>query len=390
MNKAPDAQSDLQSRRTPTGDVIIMAVGDVGPERKDPSELFALTKTFLSGADIAFCQLEFVLSDRGERLPQVRHTVRAHPRAATALVEAGFNVVSFAGNHCLDFGAEALRDTKRHLTAAGAAVVGVGDDITEARQPVIRDIHGTRVAFLAYSSVLPQGFWATASRAGCAPMRAFTFYEQVEHDQPGTPARIHTFAHREDLDQLRHDIENVRQEADIVIVSVHWGIHFIPAVIADYQRDVGHAAIDAGADALLGHHAHILKGVEIYRDKPIFYSLANYAMDLRVTPKHVATPEFREIQKLNPEWIPNFDSTYNFPPDSRKTIIVRLEVRDGELRDVAFLPGWINDNSQTEPLTPGDPRHGQVVSYLRDITKTAGLETEYLVDEALVRPVSPL
>ena len=383
----PDDLAAGASLQTGPDDVVIMAVGDIGPDRDDPGELFEPTKDLIRGADLGFCQLEFVLSERGERLPQVRHTVRAHPRAAAALVSAGFNVVSFAGNHCLDFGTEALRDTRRHLTEAGAAVVGVGDNIEEARQLVIQDVRGTRVAFLAYSSVLPQGFWATAKRAGCAPMRAFTFYEQIEHDQPGTPPRVHTFAHRDDLQALRADVKRARAAADIVIVSVHWGIHFIPAAIADYQRDVGHAAIDAGADAVLGHHAHILKGVELYRGKPIFYSLANYAMDTRVTPEHAVSPEFREIQQLNPLWIPNFSSTFNFPPDSRKTIIARLVVRDGAIHDVAFLPGWINDNSQTEPLTPGDPRYHDVVTYLRDITNSAGLDTDYIIDGPLVRPV---
>src|SRR5437870_4072981 len=86
---------------------------------------------------------------------------------------------------------------------------------------------------------------------------------EPSHDQPGTPARVQTFAHRDDLADLVEDVRREKQGGRFVIVSVHWGIHFIPAVIADYQRDVAHAAIDAGADAVVGHHAHILKGVEI-------------------------------------------------------------------------------------------------------------------------------
>ncbi|MFF2347585.1 CapA family protein [Pseudarthrobacter sp. NPDC058119] len=367
--------------------LTVLAVGDIGPDRVDAAELFELNREVLQSADVTFGQLEFVLSDQGSRLPQVRHTVKAKPSDAKALVEAGFDVISFAGNHCMDFGAEAMLDTAEHLAAAGAKVVGVGADIRAARRPAVVQHGRTEISFLSYSSVLPHSFWATENRPGCAPMRAFTVYEQVEHDQPGTPARIHTFPHREDLDNLVQDIRREKLLGRFVVVSVHWGIHFIPAQIADYQRDVAHAAVDAGADAIIGHHAHILKGIEIYRGVPIFYSLANFAMDTRVTPEQVATPAFQEILALNPGWIPNFHSTFNFPPDSRKTIVAKLMVEDGKLVGFGFLPGWINDNSQTEFLRGKDERFEQVVDYMRTISKEAGLETDYRREGDEVRPV---
>lgn len=366
---------------------VVMAVGDIGPDRDDASELFELSRDLLRSADVTFGQLEFVLSDLGERLPQVRHTVRAKPQDAKALVDAGFDVVSFAGNHCLDFGAAAMLDTAEHLRAAGAKVVGVGEDLRAARIPAVVATEGEEIAFLAYSSVLPHSFWATENRPGGAPMRAFTFYEQIEHDQPGTPARTHTFAHRDDLAGLVDDVRAAKEAGRFVVVSVHWGIHFIPAVIAEYQRDVAHAAIDAGADAVIGHHAHILKGIEVYRGAPIFYSLANFAMDTRVTPAQVATQAFQEILALNPGWIPNYESTFNFPPDSRKTIMARLVVTEGVLTDFGFVPGWINDNSQTEPLNRDDPRFDEVVDYMRSISAVAGLDTDYVPEGDLVRPV---
>ncbi|WP_458782284.1 CapA family protein [Arthrobacter sp. D3-16] len=368
--------------------VTVLAVGDIGPDRENAGELFALNQDLLRSADVTFGQLEFILSDRGSRLPQVRHTVRAKPQDAQALVDAGLDIVSFAGNHCMDFGAEAMLDTMANLSSAGAKVVGVGANITEARRPAVIERGGTEISFLSYSSVLPHSFWATENRPGCAPMRAFTVYEQVEHDQPGTPARVHTFAHREDLSALVEDVRREKALGRFVVVSVHWGIHFIPAVIADYQRDVAHAAIDAGADAILGHHAHILKGIEMYKGVPIFYSLANFAMDTRVTPEQVATVAFQEILALNPGWVPNFNSTFNFPPDSRKTIVAKLTIEDGKLSGVGFLPGWINDNSQTELLNGEDPRFDQVVDYMRTITREAGLDTDYKVEGAEVRPVS--
>jgi poly-gamma-glutamate capsule biosynthesis protein CapA/YwtB (metallophosphatase superfamily) len=356
---------------------ILIAVGDVGPDRDEPSECFALAAPVLREADIAFCQLECNLTSRGERMPQARHTHRAVPRAARAMRDAGFNVVSFAGNHCMDWGSEGFNDTIANLRDADVTVVGVGQDIDAARQPGIVETDGISVAFLACSSILPEGYWATDARAGCAPLRAHTYYEQVEPDQPGTPARIHTWAHAEDLGRLCEDVRRASERADIVVLSLHWGIHFIPGAIAEYQREVARAAIDAGADLIIGHHAHILKGVEFYRGKPVFYSLGNFAMDLRMTPEHARSKGFREIQSLSPDWVPNFDSLYNFPPDSRKTVLLKAQLTDSGIARIELIPAFINDDAQAEPLDRNDTRYAEVIDYLRWCCEDQGFTTAF-------------
>jgi poly-gamma-glutamate capsule biosynthesis protein CapA/YwtB (metallophosphatase superfamily) len=360
---------------------VVCAVGDLAPSRPDPASLFTGVGDTLRAADITFGQLEINLTDRGTRLPQARHTDRAGPGTAAALRDAGFDVVSFAGNHCMDWGVDGFTDTVAALEAAGLAVVGVGTDILAARAPVIVERGGVRVAFLAYSSILPMGYWADEHRAGCAPMRAWTVYEQIEHDQPGTPARVHTFPHDGDLAALEADVAAARRRADVVLVSLHWGIHFVPAVIADYQRAVGRAAIDAGADVILGHHAHILKGVEVHRGRPIIYSLCNFAVDLHMDPAHAASPGFREIQSLHPAWEPDFDSSYNFPADSRRTVVARITITSGAVNRVALLPAYIDRRSRPEILAPADPRFTEVHDYLVSITRAAGLNGRLVADD---------
>ena len=359
---------------------ILYAVGDIAPDRPDPKDCFALVRDRLREGDIVFGQLETSITTRGSRLPQARHAVRGAPAVGPALKDAGFSIVSMAGNHCMDWGLEGFFDTLDALKAQGIAVVGAGADIAEARAPVIAEAGGAKVAFLAYSTILPMAYWAEARRAGCAPMRAHTLYEQIEHDQPGTPARIHTFPHREDLQALVDDIRAAKAKADIVAVSLHWGIHFVPAVLADYQRDVAHAAIDAGADMILGHHAHILKGVEVYLGKPIFYSLCNFATDLRMDKAHAESKSFKEIQTLNPNWIPDFDSLYNFPADSRMTAVIRAVIEDGALKAVRLLPAFVNRDAQPEILARADPRFNQVLAYLEQISRDAGLSTRFEID----------
>jgi poly-gamma-glutamate capsule biosynthesis protein CapA/YwtB (metallophosphatase superfamily) len=370
---------------------IVLATGDLAPDREDPDSCFAATSAALNAAELVFGQLETSFATRGTRLPPARHAVLAQPACAAALARAGFDVLSFAGNHCLDWGNDAFFETLSHLESSGIAVVGAGADIAAARRPVIRKLaDGTRVAFLAYSSILPQAYWAEASRPGCAPMRAHTLYEQIEHDQPGTPARIHTWAHAGDLAAMQADIQAARSVADVVLVSHHWGIHFVRSVIADYQREVARAAISAGADAVLGHHAHILKGIETIEGRPVFYSLCNFATDLRMTPEHAARPSFREIQKLGENWEPDFASLYNFPPASRLSMIARLHIADGRIREVGFLPLHIDRDAVPRPVAASDPRFGAVVEYLDSVTREAGLNGRYTIhgDRVVVEPAS--
>jgi poly-gamma-glutamate synthesis protein (capsule biosynthesis protein) len=277
----------------------------------------------------------------------------------------------------MDWGTEGFFDTIEALRSADLQVVGVGPNIQAARQPVFVNSKGRRIAFLAYSSILPIGYWAEENRAGCAPMRAWTLYEQIEHDQPGTPSRVHTFANREDLQALQEDIRKAKAQADFLAVSLHWGIHFVPGVIADYQREVGRAAIDAGADIIFGHHAHILKGVDIYQGKPILYSLCNFAMDLPMDEKHASSKGFREIQKLHPEWQPNLAITYNFPPDSRYTVVAKVVLPEHGPARVSLLPAFVGPMSQPEILSSDDARFGEVLAYLERHTASQGLNAVY-------------
>ena len=364
---------------------VFLAVGDLAMDREIYDESFAATRDVLAAADITFGQLETSFASKGVRLPQARHAVRARPEGAAALGRAGFDVVSMAGNHVLDWGSDAFFETKANLEAAGVKVAGAGKDIAEARLPAAFTLaDGTRVAILAYSSILPQAYWADERRPGCAPMRAFTVYEQIEHDQPGTPARVHTYPHREDLAAMEADIRAAKQSADVVIVSHHWGVHFVRAVIADYQRDVARAAIAAGADAIIGGHAHILKGVELIDGKPVFYSLCNFATDLRMDPAHAASKSFNEIRALAEEWEPDFDSLYNFPSAARLSIAVRLELAGGRITRAGFLPLHIGNDAVPRLAAPESAEHAEVVDYLEAVTAEAGLNARFRVAADMV------
>lgn len=364
---------------------VVLATGDLAMDRSVYDESFVSTRDVLGAADIVFGQIETSFADSGVRLPQARHAVRARPEGASALARAGFNVVSMAGNHCMDWGPEAFFETKGNLEQAGIRVVGAGANIAEARRPAIFELgDGTRVAFLAYSSILPQAYWADERRPGCVPMRAHTVYEQIEHDQPGTPARIHTYPDRGDLAAMEADIRAARQEADVVLVSQHWGIHFVRAVIADYEHDVARAAIAAGADAVIGGHPHIIKGCQVIDGKPVFHCLCNFATDLKMDEAHAKSKSWNEIRVLAEEWEPDFEGLYNFPTASRLAMVARFEIAGGKLVKSGFLPLHIGRDAVPHFAAPGSSEYEAVLDYVQAVTAEAGLNARYRRGENMI------
>ena len=208
-------------------------------------------------------------------------------------------------------------------------------------------------------------------------MRASTSFEQVDW-QPGTPPLIKTWADKVDLSAMIEDIRKARAQADVVIVSLHWGVHLVPAVIAMYQYEVGHAAVDAGADLILGHHAHILKGIEVYKGKVIFFSMGNWCFDSHHS---AARPTKRRSQyhtkilykvKDDPDY-----PTYSFPPDSRKTIMVKVLISNKAIEQISFQPAMINKQGQPELLSHDDKRSDEVYDYMAWVCKDQGLNTTF-------------
>ncbi len=383
--------------------VTLVAVGDVGPKRANAEELFDSTRSILRGADITFGQLESNLSLRGTQQLHMGLGSIAHPRVANALADAGFDVMSFASNHTLDYSEEALLDTLDVMKRNKIEVIGTGRDIFEARRPVIFERKKTRVGFLAYCSVVPKGFDARENKSGVAPLRASTSYEQADW-QPGTPPRIITKAFPDDLNAMVKDIQSLRQEVDVLVVCMHWGVHFVPSVIAMYQYEAGHAAIDAGADIIIGTHAHILKGIKVYRGKAIFFSLCNFCMDLPIagpvanemaaamqrpviTDVEIDHQNYCRIGHYTWEVDPEYP-TYAFPADSRKSILVKCQISDKKLRRVSFLPLWISKKGQPEPLSQADPGSEEVLNYMKWLCKDQRLDTEFVRDGDEIRVVT--
>jgi len=343
--------------------ISIAAAGDVGTGHEPPASSFMHVVDMLRTADIRFAQVERLYSERGSYQGQGGglHT-RQKPELAEAFKSIPFSVLSIASNHTGDWGPEAVEDTIETFRRLGIPTIGAGRDIQEARRPVVVTSKGLRVAFLGYASVMLPQYWATENRAGSAPMRADTFYTPYEY-QPGAPARTVTVPNQDDLSRLIQDVREAKQSADFVFVSLHWGVHYVPAP-ADYQPVVAHAAIDAGATAVVGHHPHQQQGVEIYKGGVIFYSLGNFAFHRRGGPPARCMPDGRyshkDVYSIEPE--PGQFFEYRRHYNEGGVAFIDLD-RNG-IQRVSYLPTLLNDTGRPEVVRLSDPQFEKSRAYL--------------------------
>lgn len=215
---------------------------------------FGSTMDLVRAADLAVANVEAPITDGGTEFPLYKDYVYKAPAAsAQALADAGFDVLGFANNHALDWGADGLDDTLAGVARAGLAAIGAGRDAAEARRGVVADLGGIRVGLLAYCE--RQFLWDVYVDQ----------FARARH--PGV-----AMAAEPDLDR---DVARLRARADLVVVSFHAGDNYAPPRAA--QLDWGRRAIDAGADLVVEHHPHVAQPVAMWRGRPILLSLGNYA-----------------------------------------------------------------------------------------------------------------
>jgi len=215
---------------------------------------FLRVKASLRNSDLVFGNLEAVLSNYKKNklwLPSLY--LRGDPKAAYALKECGFKVVSVANNHMMQHGPNAFRDTINNLKAASIATVGRGDGNNFHSTPFITEVKQIKFGFLGYS-LRPEEY---------SP-------GEILYCQSDNPKKI--FA----------DIHKLKKKVDFVILSLHWGDEFIqkPSYV---QINMARALIDQGVDVILGHHPHVIQGVEKYKKGLIVYSLGNFIFDMWMT-----------------------------------------------------------------------------------------------------------
>ncbi len=287
--------------------LCLVAVGDIMlsryvaqkiREHDDPNYPFAGVKWYLQNGDIVFGNLEGpVTTGREIQVPEM--VLRADPYVASALEEAGFDILSLANNHVPDFGAQGLLDTMYYLDSVAIHYTGAGRNEQEAYAPWYVEVKGVKLAFLAFNdpAVVPDSYLA-----GNGPGTAVLNPEKV------TAAVMKAVAN-----------------ANFTVVSLHAGTEYAPGPDAT-QIDFAHLAIEAGADLVLGSHPHVVQKVEQYRGKYILYSPGNFI----------------------------FDQLWS--RETREGVIARIWIGENRVEKLGFLPVYINDDARPVILSGQEGR----------------------------------
>jgi len=278
--------------------------------------VFEPLRACLRDTDLLVGNLETALTRSGDPRAD-KLCLRGDPTYAPVLAETGFSVLSLANNHCLDYGDEALTETRLHLRAAGIAAVGAGADLAEATMPAIIKQRGIRIGFLAAcdASTKPAppatpGDASHSGRAGIFPLTA---------------------------DTLLPAIDGLRPEVDHVVLLLHWGLEYSPMPTPE-QVSLAHQAVEHGVSVLLGHHSHCIQGIEHYKGAVIAYSLANLTDD-------------------GVDWQgPTRRYTAPLTEVDRESLLLRLRLGKTSVELLEPVPLWLDDDGRP---TPADGERAQ-------------------------------
>lgn len=266
QNLARESQNSNQNeskeaeKKEEKNEVSLIAVGDMMLSRGVAGKMrakgmgypFLKVRDYLKTGDIVFGNLETSIAE-GRKVVSGEMLFRADPGSEIALKDSGFNIVSLANNHTPNFGQKALLETFDYLNEAEVSYCGAGENSEEANQPAFIEKKGMVFAFLCYNDndVVPSSYEAGENRAGTAFMN---------------------------IKKMENAVYLAKGWADFIIVSMHSGTEYTEK-INQSQSSFAHAAIDAGAEMVIGHHPHIIQKAEIYNGKYILYSLGNFIFD---------------------------------------------------------------------------------------------------------------
>jgi poly-gamma-glutamate capsule biosynthesis protein CapA/YwtB (metallophosphatase superfamily) len=348
----------------------LVFAGDLVLDEPDPDHWLSGIAPALRAGALSIGHLEVPHTRRGTELTGDVPAPGAEPAYLAALQRAGFDALTLAGNHIADRGADGIADTIAELDRLGIAHCGAGSNLEQARAPAWLTVDGARIALLSYNCVGPQASWAGTDQAGCAYVRV-----ETADGSPIAPAA--PLAQADPLSQalMSLDVAAARGEADWVIVALHKGIVHTPARLAPYERPLAQAAIDSGADIVVAHHAHIIRGIELYRGKPIFHGLGNGCVVTRAlspAQEHPARAAWAQRRKLLFGFEP--DPAYTlapFHPEAVNALLGRVLCHADRTMEVGFVP--VTVEAPGRPVLADEAMAQAITAYVVQISEQAGL-----------------
>ena len=328
------------------GEQTILLLGDNNFQyREQPEDAFRYVMPTLAAADFRIINLEGPFAggtdDSTETDIPHKNWRYSNPDQVQALVAANIDVVGVANN--VTYPWQAMMKSKQVLDKAGIPSAGGGENLKAAHRPVILEKEGLRVGFMQYAAtVFPYNHAAQEDQPGIAEIKVYTAYQPpVNLDKPGQPPYVITWLDEESKAMMVDDIKKLREQADIVIVSYHWGVSDTKKPVS-YQEDIARAVVDAGADVVFGHGPHRYQRVEMYNDKPIFYSLGQAVFDDRRSDRY---RRFRE------------------------GLMVRLAAENRQLKTVSMVPTWREDDNFLRLYDPNEGKGRELFGYLQSVNE---------------------
>jgi poly-gamma-glutamate synthesis protein (capsule biosynthesis protein) len=348
-------------------EMLLGFVGDVMVDRDDPDDVFSEVRDLLKGPDILFANLESPYSENPGMAVTAGVILAPMPHNMDAFAKAGFHVMSAANNHIVDAGHATLLEVLARLKSQGIATCGAGANLEEAHHPAVLERGGQKVGFLAYASVFPHGYQARSTVPGLAPLRAYNHFHEMDAEfyAPGALPRVETLPDPDDHKRLTEDIEALRSRVDLVVTSFHWGDFFRPYVVTDHERRAARLSIDHGASLVLGHHHHTLRGIEWYKNRPIFYGLGHFVFDFRLTMTAELETYFSQLEPDShavaprPGW-----PLLPLHPDSQMTLLGWARMQHGAIVDVGFVPCRLRPDGRIAAVAPDSSEGREVINYV--------------------------
>lgn len=360
------------------GSVRLLCVGDVFFDRPAGTGDLRPLKRLLETGDLVFGNCEGVYTDSSERSPHARGPQIAAPAQLRPVAELGFSVMSVANNHIVDGGHAGVRQTLARLAELGIRTAGAGENLAAAAAPAVVESAGLRVAVVAASSVFPVGYEARVGVTGLLPLRAHTFYLNPTPDEwnPGMPPTVLTAIDEADSGVLEAAIAAAREQADVVVASIHWGDVSRRHGLTDHEPQAAQLLAEAGADLVVGHHQHTVRGVSFIGRTPIFFGLGHLACDLPRLADELAaeTAEFSYHDETACRSALGDYGIYPragypllpFHPDARFTVVARCDLTADGVQSAGMYPCRVEPDGSVVPMAASDPLVEDRLRYLAD------------------------
>ena len=371
----------------------VLSVGDLILDVPGVEKYFDESRELLKSGDVVIGQVEIPYTNRPQWSAYDNHSAPAtDPVRLEAMKDAGFNVGTCAGNHSFDQGYYGVMDTLDKLHELGIATAGEGADMDEACAPAVITRKGLKFACFSYTAVGPKTVQATPAKAGAAFIYVATSYDNDTNEPGALPTHIYTSVSPAALAQMRTAFRKAKADGATVLASFHMG-RMHSTDIQQYQIEIAHAAIDAGAEMVFAHHPHTLLGIEMYKGRPIYYSIGHFifatdaflqegtalAGQRRFLPNHwqgVNTEALIRPREPITETIP----FYVGDQASRNTLIAKGVFDETGLVRAGFIPCWIDDTGHPVPVRRGE-KGDEVLAHIRELCRLEQLDTRFTWSE---------